>query len=54
MDILSKSHIIIDAMCIVTFGCIAITKQDTGYGVACLYAFVALRAHLDNLKKKDN
>lgn len=52
MDILDKSQIIIDAICIITFGYIAITGNDTGYGVACIYAFVALKAHLDNLKKK--
>ncbi len=51
MDILDKSQIIIDAMCIVTFGYIAIFERDTGYGMACLYAFIALKAHFDNIRK---
>ena len=49
-----KIQIIIDIFCIITFAINAITEESTGYALACVYAFVALVAHIDNLKHESH
>lgn len=49
---MKKVQIIIDVICLITFAFIAISEKDYGYGVACLWVFIALMAHLDQELKQ--
>ena len=54
MENLKGIQIIIDIICIIIFAIDAIIEESTGYAVASIYAFVALVAHINNLRHDDH